>query len=59
MQLENCSEGGQDVGCIASGAWVVYNGVNFGAGTLSLKARVASNVSGGNIELRLGATNGP
>jgi len=57
--LESCSEGGQDVGYITSGAWVVYNGVNFGAGTLSLKARVASDASGGNIQLRLGTTNGP
>ena len=32
IQLEDCSEGGQDVGYIASGSWVVYNGVNFGAG---------------------------
>ncbi|MGA2175458.1 MAG: carbohydrate-binding protein [Verrucomicrobiota bacterium] len=59
IQLESCSEGGQDVGYITSGAWVVYNGVNFGAGTLSLKARVASDASGGNIQLRLGTTNGP
>ena len=32
IQLENCSEGGQDVGYITSGSWVVYNGVNFGVG---------------------------
>ena len=32
IQLENCSEGGQDVAYITSGSWVVYNGVNFGAG---------------------------
>ena len=57
---ENCSDigGTLDVGYINSGDWCIYNGVNFGARTLSLSARVASAGSGGNIEVRLGATNG-
>jgi hypothetical protein len=44
---------------IVNNSWAIYNNVNFGAGTLSLKARVASDTSGGTIQLRLGNTNGP
>ncbi len=57
-QTETCSEGTLDVGYIETGDWTRYNNVNFGARTLSLKARVASATAGGNIEVRLGATNG-
>jgi hypothetical protein len=59
IQFESCSEGGQDMGYINSGAWAKYCSMNFGPGTLGLNARVASGASGGNIELRLGTTNGP
>ncbi len=55
---ESCSEGTLDVANINNGDWCIYNGVNFGARTLALNARVASATSGGNIEVRLGATNG-
>ena len=58
IQTESCSEGGLDVGYINSGDWCIYNGLNFGPGTLSLNARVAGAGSGGTIEVRLGATNG-
>jgi fibronectin type 3 domain-containing protein len=58
IQTESCSEGGLDVGYINSGDWCIYNGLNFGPGTLRLNARVASGGSGGTIEVRLGATNG-
>jgi len=58
IQTESCSEGGLDVGYINSGDWCIYNGLNFGPGTLRLNARVASAGSGGTIEVRLGATNG-
>jgi alpha-L-fucosidase 2 len=57
--LETCSEGGQDLCNIVNGSWAIYTNVNFGVGTLSLKARVASATSGGTIQLRLGTTNGP
>lgn len=59
IQFESCSEGGQDMGYINGGAWAKYCNVNFGSGTMGLAARVASGTSGGTIELRLGATNGP
>ena len=57
--LETCAEGGQDLCNIVNGSWAIYTNVNFGVGTLSLKARVASATSGGTIQLRLGTTNGP
>ncbi len=55
---EACSEGGQDIGTIQNGAYVAYNNVDFGTGATNFQARVASATSGGNIEIRLGSTNG-
>jgi hypothetical protein len=48
VQLETCSEGGQDVGYIANGDWVQYNNVNFGTGGVKdFQARVASGAGAG------------
>ncbi len=58
VQTENCSEGGQDVGYIENGDYVVYNNFNFNSGVKSFKARVASDASGGNIEIRLDSPTG-
>ncbi len=58
VQTEPCSEGGLDVGYIESGDWTRYDGVDFGARTTSISARVASATSGGNIEFRLGSPDG-
>lgn len=60
VKTEPCSEGGEDIGYIASGDWVAYKGLDFGAtGALSISARVASDVSnGGNFDIRLGSTTG-
>jgi len=55
---ETCSEGGQDVGTIQNGNYLVFNNVDFGVGAVSFDARVASASSGGNIELHLDSTNG-
>jgi enterochelin esterase-like enzyme/fibronectin type 3 domain-containing protein/regulation of enolase protein 1 (concanavalin A-like superfamily) len=55
---EACSEGGQNIGSIQNGAYVVFNNVDFGTGATNFQARVASATSGGNIEIRLGSTNG-
>lgn len=57
-QTEASSEGGQNVGFIDNGDYISFNGVDFGAGATSLQARVASNASGGNIEVRLDSLNG-
>lgn len=59
IQTESCSEGGEDVGYIENGDYVVYNNIDFGNGAESFKARVASAASGGNIEIRLDSLTGP
>ncbi|GAB6930347.1 hypothetical protein JCM10914A_43300 [Paenibacillus sp. JCM 10914] len=58
VQLENASEGGQNVAFIDNGDYIVFNNVDFGSGAASIDVRVASNTSGGNIEVRLGSQNG-
>ena len=57
---ETCTDtgGGQDIGAIQNGAYVVYNNVDFGNGATSFNARVASATSGGNIELHLDSLTG-
>lgn len=55
---ETCSEGGKDIGSIQNAAYVAFNNVDFGTGATNFQARVASATSGGNIEIRLGSTNG-
>jgi arabinoxylan arabinofuranohydrolase len=59
IQNESCSEGGQDVGYIENGDYVVYNNIDFGGGAVSFQARVASATGGGNIEIRLDSITGP
>jgi autotransporter-associated beta strand protein len=59
VQLETCSEGGQDVGSIQNGSYLIYRNINFGTNAASFNVRVASATSGGNIELHLGSLTGP
>ncbi len=50
VQLENCSEGGQNVGYIDAADWMVYNGINFpSSGSYLIEYRVASNAGGGRL----------
>ncbi|MBD7912275.1 glycoside hydrolase family 43 protein [Clostridium cibarium] len=58
IEIEKCSEGGQDVSYVENGDWIKVKGVNFGSGATSFNARVASASSGGNIELRLDSVTG-
>jgi glucosylceramidase len=58
IQTESCSEGGLNVGYIENGDYMVYNNVNFGSGATGFDARVSSNTSGGNIEVRLDSLTG-
>jgi acetylxylan esterase len=53
IQIESCSEGGQDLAGIQNGTYVAYKHVDFGGGAASFQARVASGASSGNIELHL------
>ncbi len=48
---ETCTEGGQNVGFINSGDYIVFNNVSFGYGAVSFEARAASAYAGGNIEV--------
>lgn len=58
IQTEACSEGGRNVGFIENGDWIKITGVDFGSGAGSFEARVASQTSGGNIEIRLDSPTG-
>jgi hypothetical protein len=56
-QLEQSSEGPQDLGYITSGSYATYSSINL-ANMTSFTARVASAGSGGNIEVHLDSPNG-
>jgi arabinoxylan arabinofuranohydrolase len=58
IQTESCGEGGQNIGYIENGDYVVFNSIDFGSGATGFQARVASANSGGNIEIRLDSTSG-
>jgi hypothetical protein len=55
---ENCGEGGLDVCNIENGDYIVFNNFNFSSNPTGFQARVASNTSGGNIEIRLDGPTG-
>jgi Carbohydrate binding module (family 6) len=57
IQTESCSEGGLDVGYISNGSYLVYNNMNVN-GVTNFVARVASNGTGGNIQVRLDSATG-
>ncbi len=59
VQSEACGEGGDNVGYIENGDYVVYSNINFGSGAADFQARVASATTGGSIELRLDSVTGP
>ncbi|MDQ6419025.1 carbohydrate-binding protein [Paenibacillus sp. LHD-117] len=58
IQLEPSSEGGQNVAFIDNGDHIAFTNVDFGSGATSVKLRVASNTTGGKIEIRTGSANG-
>ncbi|MBL3657622.1 beta-1,3-glucanase family protein [Fulvivirga sediminis] len=52
VELENCSEGGQNVGYIEATDWMAYNGINIPeSGTYLIEYRVASESGGGKLSL--------
>ena len=60
VTTEACSEGGVNLSQIEQGDWVRYANVDFGpAGAKGFTARVASPLSGGEIELHLDKLDGP
>lgn len=55
VQLEGCSEGGENVGWIETGDWMAYNSITFPtSGTYRVEYRVAS-PNGGTLSLDLNA----
>jgi glucuronoarabinoxylan endo-1,4-beta-xylanase len=58
IQSESCNEGGENIGYIENGDYVVYKNIDFGKGAESFKARISSAATGGNIEIRLDSVNG-
>lgn len=58
VRAEDCAEGGQNVGYIENGDYIMFKRVDFGDGAKSFNARIASALSGGNIELYLDKMNG-
>ena len=58
LKTEVCSEGGMDVTQINNGDYIKVKNVAFGTGATSFDARVASNTSGGSIELHLDSLTG-
>jgi len=56
MTAEACSEGGQNMGWVDPGDYLVWNGINFPTtGTYLIEYRVASGVGGGTISSDLNA----
>lgn len=58
IETEACEEGGLNVCSINNGDYIKVKGVAFGDGATSFTARVASETSGGSIELRLDSETG-
>jgi hypothetical protein len=59
IETEPSSEGGMNVSWIENGDYIKVKGVAFGAGAGSFTTRVASNTSGGRVELHLDSPTGP
>ncbi|SHM59221.1 carbohydrate-binding protein [Ruminococcus flavefaciens] len=57
IDVENCSEGGSDVGYIEDGDYIGFKDIDL-TGADKIDLRVASNGSGGNIEVRLDSADG-
>jgi beta-glucanase (GH16 family) len=56
VQLEACTEGGQDVGWIDTNDWMAYNSITFPtSGSYRVEYRVASGAAGGTLSLDLNA----
>lgn len=58
IEVEPCGEGSDNIGFIENGDYAVYKSIDFGSGAGSFQARVASNLNGGNIEIRLDSLDG-
>jgi alpha-L-arabinofuranosidase len=57
-QNASCQEGGDCIGFIQHGHWVLYEGVDFGEESRQMAIRAASATAGGIIEVRIGGPDG-
>lgn len=58
VDLDECKESGSCVRSLEDTSWVLYQGADFGAGSVGFTGRVSSEFSNAEIEIRLGAPNG-
>ena len=58
IDLENCSEGGQDVAYIENGDYIGFKDVDFGESADKIDVRVAANSGGSSIEVRIDGPTG-
>ncbi|PQV49013.1 putative secreted protein (Por secretion system target) [Jejuia pallidilutea] len=58
VSTEVSTEGTDNVTLIENGDWIKFNAIDFSAGLNKFSARVASNTSGGTIEMRMGSVSG-
>lgn len=61
LRTERCTDegGGFNLGYAAAGSWAQFRNLDFGTGVTTVEARVASAGTGGVLEFRLDALNGP
>lgn len=59
VKTEPCAEGGINICRLREGGYVKVTGVDFGRGAGHFQARIASGGSGGTLEVRLDAPDGP
>jgi len=58
VKTEDCSEGGQNVGYIENGDYIMFKNIDFDDGALSFKARIAGGQDGAAIEIYTDSTDG-
>ncbi|ANW95414.1 hypothetical protein AXE80_03575 [Wenyingzhuangia fucanilytica] len=58
IEKEDNTEGTESITGINDGDWIKFDAIDFGEGVDSLKARVASNTTGGSIEIRTESVSG-
>lgn len=58
IQTEANETGGQNIGYIEDGSYVMFRNVDFEAGAVGFRASAASDTEGGTIEIRIGSPTG-
>ena len=58
ISIQSNDQGGEAIGHIGNGHWIMYEGMAFPEGITKCTVRAASGTNGGTIELRLGSESG-